>query len=112
MIMKAFLITIALVFSVTAWIADAAPTLIEVSYVEVRGAVNRPGKIHWTPDMTVISACLRCGGIGWRLPPRVYILRGEERITIPLKAMLHGKEPDVKLQPGDVVDLTVPNSDF
>ncbi len=51
---------------------------------------------------------MKCGGFGWRTPKRAIIIRGGERIPVLLDAIFSGKEPDVKLQPGDTLDLNPP----
>jgi hypothetical protein len=112
MTMKTILAAIMLVVCASTWIAEAAPVVIEESFVEVRGSFVKPGKIFWTPDLTALGACLQCGGFVGRLPKQGHIIRGEERIAVPLKTIALGKAPDVKLLPGDVLDLTVPTFNF
>jgi hypothetical protein len=77
------------------------------SFVEVLGDVRKPGKILWSPDLTVTKAVTMCGGPGWRYQRRGFIVRGGERIAVLPAAIVRGKEPDVKLEPGDKLDLSV-----
>ena len=46
---------------------------------------------------------MSAGGVGF-MPRYLVITRGEERIFAVYKSIKQGKEPDPKLQPGDIIE--------
>ncbi|MBK1882435.1 polysaccharide biosynthesis/export family protein [Luteolibacter pohnpeiensis] len=74
----------------------------------VFGAVTNPGVQGLTPDVTVVSALSRRGGMtehAWA--DRVLVVRGSfekpETFEISVKDILAAKAPDFALQPNDIV---------
>jgi protein involved in polysaccharide export with SLBB domain len=83
--------------------------------VYVLGAVNLARSVDYSEELTLVTAVSYAQGLSPRsYPNRVVIIRNTlnepEVATVNLKAMLNGKEPDVRLQAGDIV--WVPNSPF
>jgi hypothetical protein len=80
--------------------ADPLPIPLRVF---VRGNVRAPQWMHWSSELTVISVIGNAGGsMG---SPDVILYRGEERFRLRLKDLIHGKKPDPKLRPGDIVEV-------
>jgi hypothetical protein len=52
-----------------------------------------------------MSAIASAGGVVWRAPGAIFIIRGTERIAAHPKAIRKGTEPDPKLQPGDTIEV-------
>ena len=75
------------------------------------GSVRRPGFAQLGPNdrMTVYSAILHNGGFArFANLKRVYILRGTEdgtkaRLPVNIVGIQKGSEPDLPLQPNDIV---------
>ncbi len=83
--------------------------------VYVLGAVNLARSVDYSEELTLVTAISYAQGLSPRsFPQRVVIIRNTlsqpEIATVNLKAMLNGREPDVRLQAGDIV--WVPNSPF
>jgi protein involved in polysaccharide export with SLBB domain len=83
--------------------------------VYVLGAVNLARSVDYSEELTLVTAISYAQGLAPRsYPQRVVIIRNTlshpEVATVNLKAMLNGKETDVRLQAGDIV--WVPNSPF
>jgi hypothetical protein len=78
------------------------------AFVIVFSDSTSPTRLAWKADLTATKAILICGGIGLRAPKHALIIRGSERIAIPLDAVLRCKERDLKLIPGDILDLRPP----
>lgn len=74
--------------------------------VFVSGQVTRPGELPWREGLTVTQALAAAGGpaASARLR-RAWLLRGEERIAIDIKAILRGKAPDLKINAEDQLIL-------
>ena len=74
--------------------------------VFVSGQVTRPGELPWREGLTVTQALAAAGGpaASARLR-RAWLLRGEERIAIDIKAILRGKAPDLKIHAEDQLIL-------
>lgn len=80
-------------------------------YVYVGGEVIRPGRIIWTPDLTVTKAIQAAGGFSlYAKETRLSLVR--DRISHPINATLAEKDPaeDPRLMPGD--SIQVPKSAF
>lgn len=72
-------------------------------WVYVSGEVEEAGEVVYYDGLTVWQALARAGGPAEtaRLR-RAYLVREDgERITVNLKRIEHGRDPDVLLQPGD-----------
>lgn len=80
-------------------------------YIYVGGEVQRPGRIIWTPDLTVAKAIQSAGGFSlYAKETAVSLVR--ERNAYPIDVKLAQKNPaqDPRLMPGD--SLQVPRSPF
>src|SRR4051812_18419624 len=80
-------------------------------YVYVGGEVQRPGRIIWTPDLTVAKAIQSAGGFTlYAKETAVSLVR--EKNAYPIDVKLAQKNPahDPRLMPGD--SLQVPRSPF
>ena len=74
--------------------------------VFVSGQVARPGELPWREGLTVTQALAAAGGPSAtaRLR-RAWLLRGQERIPIDIKAILKGKAPDLAIRAEDQLIL-------
>jgi protein involved in polysaccharide export with SLBB domain len=99
------------------YIAKKIYTTVDVSvavterYVYVGGEVIRPGRIIWTPDLTVTKAIQSAGGFTlYAKENRLSLVR--DRVAHPINATLAEKNPaeDPRLMPGD--SIQVPKSAF
>ena len=89
---------------------DVSATVTE-RYVYVGGEVARPGRIIWTPDLTVATAIQAAGGFTlYAKETRVSLVR--ERNAFPINVALAQRNPseDPRLLPGDAIQ--VPRSAF
>jgi polysaccharide export outer membrane protein len=89
---------------------DVSVTVTE-RYVYIGGEVSHPGRIVWTPDLTLTKAIQSAGGFTlYAKEARVTLIR--ERIAYDIDAALAQKKPDQdpRLVPGDSVQ--VPRSPF
>lgn len=68
----------------------------------VSGQVSRPGELPWREGLTVTQALAAAGGPSStaRLR-RAWLLRGDQRIPINIRAVLRGKEADRQIQAED-----------
>ncbi|HZP61257.1 MAG TPA: polysaccharide biosynthesis/export family protein [Opitutaceae bacterium] len=99
------------------YLAKKIYTMVEVSvavterYVYVGGEVMRPGRIEWTPDLTVAKAIEAAGGFSlYAKQTRITLVR--EGAAYGINVVLAQKNPgeDPPLMPGD--SLQVPRSPF
>ena len=99
------------------YLAKKIYTTVDVSvavterYVYVGGEVIRPGRIIWTPDLTVTKAVQSAGGFTlYAKENRLSLVR--DRVAHPINATLAEKNPaeDPRLMPGD--SIQVPKSAF
>lgn len=99
------------------YIAKKIYTTVDVSvsvterYIYVGGEVQRPGRIIWTPDLTVAKAIQSAGGFTlYAKETAVSLVR--ERAAYPIDVKLAQRNPaqDPRLVPGD--SLQVPRSPF
>lgn len=75
----------------------------EGQWVYVSGEVTDPGEVPWYEGLTAWQALARAGGPEptARLRRVVLLREGGERLTLNLKRVGDGKEPDVPLRAGD-----------
>ncbi len=76
--------------------------------IYVMGAVGRPSILPFVDDLTALTAISQSGGpVPYAQRSKVVIVRGSlsKPITLELNysAIAKGKEPDLRLQPGDIV---------
>ena len=80
-------------------------------YVYVGGEVVRPGRIVWTPDLTVSKAVQSAGGFTlYAKETRVSLVRDQKTYDIDVKLAQRNPSQDPRLVPGDA--LQVPRSPF
>ena len=80
------------------------------SKIYVGGKIKNPGLYDYQPGLTALSACIMAGGFAkFAAPSRTKIIRNENGkqkiIKIDLDAVKDGKAPDVKLKPGDRIQV-------
>jgi polysaccharide export outer membrane protein len=73
----------------------------------ISGEVARPGQYEISPGMTLMKAISQAGGIGKFASQRVELHRegaeGKEMLEHDLSRIRKGKEPDVPIEPGDMI---------
>ena len=80
-------------------------------YVYVGGEVNRPGRIIWTPDLTVSKAVQAAGGFTlYAKESKVSLVREQKAYDINITLAQKNPAQDVRLMPNDSVQ--VPRSAF
>ena len=80
-------------------------------YVYVGGEVTKPGRIVWTPDLTVSKAVQAAGGFTlYAKESKVNLVRDQKAYDINITLAQKNPEQDVRLMPGDSVQ--VPRSPF
>jgi len=80
-------------------------------YIYVGGEVARPGRIVWTPDLTVAKAVQAAGGFTlYARESRVSLVRGDKAYDIDVTRARRTPEADPRLMPGD--SIQVPRSPF
>lgn len=89
---------------------DVSVTVTE-RYVYVGGEVSRPGRILWTPNLTLTKAIQSAGGFTlYAKESRVTIARDQEAYDINVTLAQMNPAQDVLLMPGD--SIQVPRSAF
>ena len=89
---------------------DVAVTVTE-RYIYVGGEVQRPGRIIWTPDLTVAKAIQSAGGFSlYAKETAVNLVREDRAYSIDVKLAQKNPSQDPRLVPGD--SLQVPRSPF
>lgn len=80
-------------------------------YIYVGGEVMRPGRIVWTPDLTVAKAIQSAGGFTlYAKETRVNLTRDQSTYTLDVKLAQKSPAQDPRLVPGD--SIQVPRSPF
>jgi len=80
-------------------------------YIYVGGEVQRPGRIVWTPDLTVAKAIQSAGGFTlYAKETAVSLIREQNAYPIDVKLAQRNPAQDPRLVPGD--SLQVPRSPF
>jgi len=99
------------------YIAKKIYTTVDVSvsvterYIYVGGEVQRPGRIIWTPDLTVAKAIQSAGGFTlYAKETAVSLIREKNAYPIDVKLAQRTPDQDPRLVPGD--SLQVPRSPF
>lgn len=89
---------------------DVSVTVTE-RFVYVGGEVMRPGRIVWTPDLTVAKAVQAAGGFTlYAKETRVGLVRDQHTYDVDVKLAQRNPENDPRLLPGD--SIQVPRSPF
>jgi polysaccharide export outer membrane protein len=84
------------------------PSAVDVT-IYCLGEIRQPGALSFKSSdrITILSVIARAGGLTERASSKILIKRegggAKSEITADFKRILAGKEPDVELQPGDVV---------
>ncbi len=99
------------------YVAKKIYTTVNVSvsvterYIYVGGEVQRPGRIVWTPDLTVAKAIQSAGGFTlYAKETAVSVVRDRSAYPIDVKLAQRNPAQDPRLVPGD--SLQVPRSPF
>jgi polysaccharide export outer membrane protein len=100
-----------------AYIAKKIYTSVDVSvsvterYVYVGGEVAKPGRIIWTPDLTVAKAVQAAGGFSlYAKEGKVTLVRDQKAYELNARLAQQNPAQDPRLMPGD--SLQVPRSAF
>lgn len=89
---------------------DVAVSVTE-RYVYVGGEITRPGRIIWTPDLTVAKAIQSAGGFTlYAKETKVSLVRDQHAYEVNIKLAQKNPAQDVVLMPGD--SIQVPRSPF
>lgn len=89
---------------------DVSVTVTE-RFVYVGGEVMRPGRIVWTPDLTVAKAVQAAGGFTlYAKETRVGLVRDRTTYDVDVKLAQRNPANDPRLLPGD--SIQVPRSPF
>lgn len=74
------------------------------------GEVGQPGAVTFksTERITLLSAVARAGGLSERASPKILVKRGsggeqEQELSVDYRRILAGKDPDFRLEDGDVI---------
>ena len=86
--------------------ADPSPIPVEtVGNVVVRVDKLKPESIACTPGLTVLTVLSQAGGEFFNPPRKVRLVRGSEVILLDVRKLRSHPADDLKLQPGDVVQI-------
>jgi protein involved in polysaccharide export with SLBB domain len=99
------------------YVARKIYTTVDVSvgvterFIYVGGEVQRPGRIGWTPDLTVAKAIQAAGGFTlYAKETAVSLVRDKKAYSVDVKAAQKDPTRDPRLVPGD--SLQVARSPF
>jgi polysaccharide export outer membrane protein len=95
------------------YVAKKIYTVVDVSvsvterFVYVGGEVQRPGRIIWTPDLTVTKAVQAAGGFSlYAKENAVSLVRDKSAYTIDAKLAQKNPAEDPRLMPGDSLQIS------
>ena len=95
------------------YISKKIYTVVDVSvnvterYVYVGGEVQRPGRIPWSPDLTVAKAIQSAGGFTlYAKETAVSLVREKNAYTIDVKLAQKSPADDPRLMPGDSLQVS------
>jgi protein involved in polysaccharide export with SLBB domain len=95
------------------YVAKKIYTVVDVSvsvterYVYVGGEVQRPGRIIWTPDLTVAKAIQSAGGFTlYAKETAVNLVRDNGAYPIDVKLAQKNPAQDPRLMPGDSLQVS------
>jgi len=75
-------------------------------FVNVGGAVRGPGRVVYTPDLTLMSAINAAGGFNdFADRKRVRFVRGGKAIVIDTRKLLEDPSKDPPVHPGDQIEV-------
>lgn len=99
------------------YIARKFYTSVDVSvsvterYVYVGGEITRPGRVIWTPDLTIAKAIQSAGGFTlYAKETKVSLVRDQQAYEVNIKLAQKNPAHDVLLMPGD--SIQIPRSPF
>ena len=76
-------------------------------FVNVGGAVRSPTRVPFTADLTVLGAITAAGGVtDYADQGKVKLLRGGEVTVINIKDVRKNPDKDVKVKPGDKIEVS------
>lgn len=91
-------------------VVDVSVSVTE-RFVYVGGEVAHPGRIVWTPDLTVAKAIQAAGGFTlYAKETRVSLVRDQRAYDVDVKLAQKTPAQDARLMPGD--SIQVPRSPF
>src|SRR5690606_26220428 len=89
---------------------DVAVSVTE-RYIYVGGEVQRPGRVVWTPDLTLTKAIQSAGGFSlYAKESAVHLVRDQNAYTLDTRLAQRSPAEDPRLMPGD--SIQVPRSAF
>jgi len=95
------------------YVAKKIYTVVDVSvsvterYVYVGGEVQHPGRIIWTPDLTVAKAIQSAGGFSlYAKETAVRLVRDKSAYTLDVKLAQKSPADDPRLMPGDSLQVS------
>ena len=89
---------------------DVAVSVTE-RYIYVGGEVQRPGRVVWTPDLTLTKAIQSAGGFTlYAKEAAVNLVREQSAYTLDTRLAQRSPAEDPRLMPGD--SIQVPRSAF
>ena len=89
-------------------VIDVSVTVTQ-RYIHVGGEVLRPGRVLWSPDLTLTKAIQEAAGFSiFAKRSTVILTRDERTYLVDAKEALRNPGKDVKVYPGD--SLNVPRS--
>jgi len=84
---------------------DVSVTVTE-RFVYVGGEVERPGRIEWTPDLTMTKAIQSAGGFTlYAKESAISVVRDQEAYTLDAKLARRSPSEDPRLFPGDSIQV-------
>lgn len=75
-------------------------------FITVGGSVRGPGRVQWTPNMTLTMALASAGGPAEFAEDKVYIVRGGQREIFSRKELRKDPSKDPKVLQNDYIELT------
>jgi len=75
-------------------------------FITISGAVRGPGRIQYTPDLTLMSALNAAGGPNDFAGSKVELIRGGKRSTYDLRKLRKDPSQDPRVIPGDQINMS------
>ena len=74
-------------------------------YVNIGGSVRQPGRVLFTPDLTLMSAINAAGGLNDFARNIAYLTRGGQRTKYDLKRLRKDPKSNPQVLPGDQIEV-------
>ncbi|MEA3187227.1 MAG: polysaccharide biosynthesis/export protein VpsN [Chthoniobacter sp.] len=74
-------------------------------FVSVGGSVRAPGRVLFTPDLTLMSAINAAGGLNDFAKQTAFLTRQGKRVSFDLKKIRKDPSQDPKALPGDQIEV-------